>query len=103
LLGREKTAGLLGQLASQLKGGFAKSLMKAEERQPLAREAHKIISSAGLLGFVGLSRSCAKLEAVLGGETDATECLEEVREACRAALAEIAERMERGEKMLESA
>ena len=103
LLGREKIVKLLGQLANQLKGGFAMEPMNAEERLPLAREAHKLISSAGMLGFVGLSQSCAKLEAALGGETDATECFEEARKACRGALAEIAARMGQSENMLESA
>jgi PAS domain S-box-containing protein len=95
LLGQEKIGKMLGQLAGQLKERFSNAPLDPSERAPLAREAHKLVSSAGMLGFVGLSRSCAKLEAVLATERDATECFDVVRKACQCAIAEIAARMNR--------
>jgi PAS domain S-box-containing protein len=103
LLGREKVDRLLAQLETQLKGSFANKPGSVEERLPLAREAHKLISSAGMLGFLDLSRSCAKLEAVLNSGEEVTECFEEVREACQQALTAIAVKMNRPGDLLKSA
>jgi PAS domain S-box-containing protein len=103
LLGHEKIAGLLKQLASQLQDRFAGDPTSAQERLPLAREAHKLVSSAGMLGFVGLSQSCARLEAVLTTEEDASLSLGEVRQACQRALAEIAARMNQPGKLMQIA
>jgi HPt (histidine-containing phosphotransfer) domain-containing protein len=103
LLGQEKIAGLLKQLAGQLQDRFSDDPASALERLPLAREAHKLVSSAGMLGFVGLSQSCAQLEAVLTTEEDASLRLGEVREACRRALTEIAARMNQPGKLMQTA
>jgi PAS domain S-box-containing protein len=103
LLGQEKIAGLLKQLAGQLQDRFTDDPASAQERLPLAREAHKLVSSAGMLGFVGLSQSCAQLESVLTTEEDASLRMGEVREACRRALAEIAARMNQPRKQMQTA
>jgi PAS domain S-box-containing protein len=103
LLGREKIDRLLGQLAGQLKDRFAVRPESAQDRSALAKEAHKLVSSAGMLGLVGLSESCARLEAALIAHEDESECLEEVREACQRALAAIASKMARSGAELESA
>src|SRR6202021_1099635 len=56
-----------------------------------------------MLGFLDLSGSCAKLEAVLNSDEDVTECFEEVRETCQQALTEIAVKMNRPGDLLKSA
>ncbi len=103
LLGREKIDRLLAQLETLLQGRFTRKPESAEERHPLAREAHKLVSSAGMLGFLELSGSCSKLEAVLNTDEDATECFEKVRLACQQALTEIAAKMKRSGNLRASA
>jgi signal transduction histidine kinase/DNA-binding NarL/FixJ family response regulator/HPt (histidine-containing phosphotransfer) domain-containing protein len=103
LLGREKINRLLGQLAGQLKDRFEVRPKGAPECAALAKEAHKLVSSAGMLGLVGLSERCARLEAALIAHEDERDCLEDVRAACQQALAEIAAKMARSGAELESA
>jgi HPt (histidine-containing phosphotransfer) domain-containing protein len=93
LLGAEKLAMLRGKLARRLEAGFARDPASADARGALAREAHKLASSAGALGFPELSRRCAILEAALRAEieADVAQALDAVREASASAIAEIAE------------
>jgi CheY-like chemotaxis protein len=93
-LGPAKTSDLLRKLAAQLENRFPTDPRSAEEHAQLAREAHKLISTSGMFGFLTLSRSCARLEAAaLDQSTDVTTLLQEVRGACRAALVEIVARV----------
>jgi len=93
LIGAAKVESLLGKLAEQLEGRFAEDERGAENLAILRREAHKLASSAGMLGFVQLSRSCANLEAELQAQEDFAPPLAEVRQACAEALAEISRRL----------
>jgi len=93
VIGQPAVENLLGKLAAQLEGRFAVEPRGENEFAPLAREAHKLASSAGMLGFVELSRRCAKLEAALNGREEALAPLAEAREACLDALAEISRRL----------
>jgi PAS domain S-box-containing protein len=96
LLGREKVDGLLARLGAQLEAQFPIDPETAEEWVVLAREAHKLISTAGMFGFLALSEGCARLEAAaLGDQDKAAVLLDDVRAACRSALAEIAIRAAR--------
>jgi PAS domain S-box-containing protein len=92
LLGSAKVNGLLRKLGAQLDGRFANDPATFEERAILAREAHKLVSSSGMLGFVELSQSCASLETNIEGDVAAS--LDRVRRACVSALAEIASRLD---------
>jgi len=90
MLGREKVKQLFLKLGAQLQESFLDDPDSEEERIQLAREAHKLISSAGMLGFLPLSESCSKLEAALEANDNVEDCLEVVRKACQAVMEEIA-------------
>jgi signal transduction histidine kinase/DNA-binding response OmpR family regulator len=92
-LGHEKANDLLGKLGARLKSQFPVNPESAAEREELAREAHKLISTAGMFGFAALSDTCARLEAAALGNQDVSVVLDNARAACRSALAEIATRL----------
>jgi CheY-like chemotaxis protein len=58
VLGKEKMIRLLDKLAEILQS----SLSQIPDRTALAREAHSLISQAGMLGFTELSEACRSLE-----------------------------------------
>ncbi len=62
MLGAEKSHVLLDALANQL-AQLPTDIARPLERQRLAREAHSIVSSAGLLGFAALSDLARRVEA----------------------------------------
>ena len=68
---------------------FAAALAAGEDRDGLAREAHSLVSSAGMLGFVALSDGCRALEEACGGTGDLEDALRGVLAARSEALAEI--------------
>ncbi len=57
------------------------------DRSRIARDAHALVSSAGMLGMRRLSQACAGLEAACGGERDVLSLVGEVRILADEALA----------------
>jgi CheY-like chemotaxis protein/HPt (histidine-containing phosphotransfer) domain-containing protein len=103
LLGRQKVNALLGKLGAQLRSQLSGNPDHAEERAEIAREAHKLISTAGMLGFTVLSEQCARLEAAaLNHQEDVTAVLNEARAACQSVLAEITIRLARPDDLARS-
>jgi HPt (histidine-containing phosphotransfer) domain-containing protein len=100
LLGDDKMNSFLGKLKARLQGRFATEPENSEERKRLASEAHALVSSTGILGFTALSRRCAQLEAACNDDgQQLTALLDEVRQACHAALAEIDARLVRADTL----
>jgi len=92
-LGANKVRVLLAKLAEQLGGVFDELPTTRADRTELARAAHRLVSSCGMLGFLTLSATCSRLERALLGDEDVTPILAETRAACRAAVAEITARL----------
>ena len=92
LLGEAKVETMLANLATRLQDKIADDV-GAKSRAILADDAHKLMSLSGMLGFMTLSDRCAELEATLEAGKDAAESLNEVRQACADALAEISLRL----------
>ena len=90
VMGRERVLKLLDHLMTKLQEWVSDAHTSPEERQQLAREAHAMVSSAGMLGFVALSTSCADLERACEDGTGIAEVLGRVKAARAEALAEIA-------------
>jgi HPt (histidine-containing phosphotransfer) domain-containing protein len=93
VLGRAKAYELLGALAGELRGRFRRSPATDEEREQLAREAHKLISTTGLFGFTELSQGCLRLEIAARKNENVPATLEKARAACEAVSSEIASRL----------
>lgn len=91
MLGHEQAMALLGILADLLEDGFASGPRDTGDRRALAAEAHKIVSSAGMLGFMALSRACGDLEAACDGDGDTTAQLAMVAGLSKRALQIIGE------------
>jgi PAS domain S-box-containing protein len=99
LLGNDKMNHFLGMLRTRLEGRLAK-VGNSEERERVARESHALVSAAGVLGFVTLSKACARLEAACKDDgRELGEILDQVGHACSAALAEIDARLAAAEKL----
>jgi CheY-like chemotaxis protein len=79
LVGRERVMVLLGQLATQLTERFVGEPVSAEDRARLARDAHAMISAAGVLGFLVLSGACKSLAAACAAGGDIGVPLDRVR------------------------
>jgi PAS domain S-box-containing protein len=90
MLGREQMANLLRVLSDLLADRFAEARLVPDDRARLAADAHSIVSSAGMLGFMRLSRSCAALEEACLGGADLTIVLADVVAARRVTLQLIA-------------
>jgi HPt (histidine-containing phosphotransfer) domain-containing protein len=90
VMGRERVLRLLEQLMAKLEEWVSDAHATPEERQQLAREAHAMVSSAGMLGFAALSTSCADLERACEEGAAVAEVLSRVQAARAEALAEIA-------------
>ncbi len=73
---------LFDQFAANYQGRFA-----GPDRTQIARDAHALVSSAGMLGLTRLSRACARLEKACGEDGDVTGILSDVRVEADAALA----------------
>lgn len=73
---------LLDQFAADWRGRFA-----GPDRSQIARDAHALVSSAGMLGMKRLSQACIRLETECGGERDVLPLLDSVRILADEALA----------------
>lgn len=89
-LGPEQMGEMLAMLSDLLTRRFAEERLAPDDPQSLAGEAHGVVSAAGMLGFMALSRRCAELEAACHSGEGLTEAVAAVRAARRDALAVIA-------------
>jgi CheY-like chemotaxis protein/HPt (histidine-containing phosphotransfer) domain-containing protein len=89
VLGPDKIQSLLTKLESQLTRSFA-PLPQSIDSSELAREAHSIVSQAGMLGFLTLADLCRDLEMACLSGADIATTLEAVRSARDRAVREIA-------------
>ncbi|HEX2135256.1 MAG TPA: ATP-binding protein [Microvirga sp.] len=90
LLGAEKIERLLLRLEGQLAQSFTTVDPDRLDRAELAREAHRLVSQAGMLGFAELGSVCRELEsACLAEGADVLRLLESARAARDRAVAEI--------------
>jgi HPt (histidine-containing phosphotransfer) domain-containing protein len=85
VLGKEKMIRLLDKLEELL----GSSLSAAPDRTALAREAHSLISQAGMLGFTELSEACRSLENACLAEGSIDARLAAVRDIRQRTLREI--------------
>jgi signal transduction histidine kinase/CheY-like chemotaxis protein/HPt (histidine-containing phosphotransfer) domain-containing protein len=94
LMGPDRVVRLLNQLAEQLRSNPSDQIASGVDREKLAAYAHRIVSSAGMLGFRNLSAVCRDLESACldGNAVDGT--LERLRAARQRVLAEIDSRTE---------
>ena len=93
LLGAARVNDLLAELAKQLTAFLAKDSMTTLPAD-ISMSAHRLVASAGMLGFSHLSRQCSRLEQAASGH-DAYEAEhDDVNDACRAALADIRNRLD---------
>jgi signal transduction histidine kinase/CheY-like chemotaxis protein/HPt (histidine-containing phosphotransfer) domain-containing protein len=88
LIGEQRTAAWIGALRSQLEAILSID-QRSISRAKLARIAHTMVSQAGSLGFMGLSRLASELEEVCRQRTDVGEILGRVKKACHSALCRI--------------
>jgi CheY-like chemotaxis protein len=88
LLGGEKTAALLERLAQQLQQ-FGEGGTAGAGRERIGREAHAMISSAGLLGFTRLSELCRRIEVESASGADLAPALAQMAELRRSMLRDI--------------
>ena len=86
LMGPERIDGLLGMLAAELEQRFR---VRSGDRAGLARDAHAMISAAGLLGFTGLSDLCREIEQACLAGADLPELQRRIEAARAAALQQI--------------
>lgn len=84
LLGDARTRDLLAGIATDLRRRFASG--KVED---IALDAHAIISSAGMLGFLDLVDLCRAIEQTCRSGADATLLLVRLYEERRLALGQI--------------
>jgi signal transduction histidine kinase/response regulator of citrate/malate metabolism len=90
LLGKERMAGLVKKLEDHLARAFAIDPATDLDRQALAREAHIVVSQAGMLGFTELSERCRELERACLADEDLAAPFAKTREARDKALRDIA-------------
>ncbi|QRE75105.1 ATP-binding protein [Methylobacterium aquaticum] len=86
LMGRERIDGLLGMLAAELEQRFR---ARNGDRAGLARDAHAMISAAGLLGFTGLSDLCREIEEACLAGADLPDLQRRIEAARAEALTQI--------------
>ena len=99
LLGDDKMNSFLGVLRTRLQRRLTK-VGDIDERNRVASESHTLVSSAAILGFMTLSKACARLEAACKDDgRELAALLDEVAQACGAALAEIDARLAGVEKI----
>jgi len=88
LLGREKTTVLLERLAQQLQQ-FGENDTDAASHKSIKRNAHEMISAAGLLGFNSLSKLCLEIEHTCEMAGELGPLLKRMIDLRRAVLREI--------------
>ena len=80
---------LLDQLACEIDERLSDPRLAAADRGQLSHGAHSLVSAAGLLGFLGLSEACRRLEAACREGAELRGLLDEVRDARQRTLSEI--------------
>jgi CheY-like chemotaxis protein/HPt (histidine-containing phosphotransfer) domain-containing protein/flavin-binding protein dodecin len=72
MMGSERVSEWIEKFLQQLEATFPLSATEIPSREPLARDAHALVSHSALLGFLELSRQCSELEeaCVSGGDVD---------------------------------
>lgn len=88
ILGTEKIGSLLSKLEAQLTRSFA-TAPRAVDPPELAREAHSLVSQAGMLGFLELADACRDLEAACLAGDDVAPFLASAQSARDRAVREI--------------
>ena len=91
LIGPEKIDQLCGKLGKQLQD-FVDRTSGPFDASGIARQAHNLVSSAGMLGFEHVSRACAELEGEAKAGNITPEVLERASAACIVALRVISAR-----------
>ncbi len=81
LLGVERAADLLRSLHRQLQAELTDFEATADTLARLRKEAHKLTSAAGMLGFSTLSTACRELELAIDSGSDAACAFARAREA----------------------
>jgi CheY-like chemotaxis protein/HPt (histidine-containing phosphotransfer) domain-containing protein len=89
LLGAERLSHLLEKFEAQLAASFAEDSSGKLDRMGLAREAHALISQAGMLGFLELSAVCRDLESACLANASVTDVLGRARKAKDRTLEEV--------------
>ena len=92
LLGPTKIDTLLNDLKTQLEQ-FTISDINSAELSDLAIQAHRLVSSAGMLGFSEVSQYCSRFEQRLLENETTGVTFEEVCDVCTAALQDISARL----------
>jgi CheY-like chemotaxis protein len=99
LMEQAQVDSLLNELKVELE-----SFVSADAASPdLAGQAHRLVSTAAMLGFSNVSKYCSDLEAALSGQGRITTTFEEVREVCLLALSEISARFSLADETSEKA
>jgi CheY-like chemotaxis protein/HPt (histidine-containing phosphotransfer) domain-containing protein len=88
VLGMDKIGSLLSKLEGQLARSFA-SFPQTIDPSELAREAHSLVSQAGMLGFLELADVCRDLELACLAGVDIAATLDAARSARDRAVREI--------------
>lgn len=88
LLGEQRTAAWIGTLRAQIEAIISIDNNRIS-RNKLGRTAHTLVSQAGSLGFIRLSRLSSELEEACVLRTDYTRALSHVKVACQRALSRI--------------
>ena len=86
LLGMAKVDDLLGKLREQLRDFVHALDAPALDYGELGRHAHKMVSSAGMLGFRSISTHCSRFENALSAGLATQELIEQTRKLCVASL-----------------
>ena len=94
LIGEDRTAAWIAALRSQVEAMVSIAKRKTS-RSSLAKSAHSLVSQAGSLGFVRLSRLASELEEACLDRADHADVLQRVTEACHSALLQIDQMQER--------
>jgi HPt (histidine-containing phosphotransfer) domain-containing protein len=90
VLGADKVDRLLQRLEEGLARSFVQFETAALDRAELGREAHSLVSQAGMLGFLELADLCRDLETACSRGDDPAPLLARTRQARDRALQEIA-------------
>ena len=93
LLGTTKVNSLVLKLQQQLQS-FVASDTELATASDLAGQAHRLVSSAGMLGFRAASEHCARLEVALREQKPTGAGFEQARLACIATIDEISKRFD---------
>lgn len=86
LMGKEKVLNLLDKLGTQVVETFETTLLGSADRDRLARDAHAMVSTAGMLGFLELSELCSAVERACRGGLDLDGFMTRVRDTRRTTL-----------------